>query len=248
MGLLLARGFAPPVSITGGGGSNGAGRVTTRMHRSTTRRERLPAAPRRDPAGRVGALGWDPVTVRRLSSIHARRSCSWPRLPRVSWGGEEFAVLLGGRSLAESFLVLEAARAAVAREPSAVRARLRPRKKPREPRAKRRRQDEVITVSIGAAESTGRRSSLEQVIRAADQALTVAAPPRCCAAGRGRYRGVLPVPHGSAAPRLRAWRRVPQCTVLRTRPSEPDRVRSSGGAHDLVRLLVATPRAGGTAS
>jgi diguanylate cyclase (GGDEF)-like protein len=87
------------------------------------------------------------------------------------YGGEEFAVLLAGRSLADSLSLLEKARAAVASEPFAIRAKLRPRKKPKEPRPKRRRRQENLTVSIGAAEPAGRHSSPEQVIKAADQAL-----------------------------------------------------------------------------
>jgi diguanylate cyclase (GGDEF)-like protein len=87
------------------------------------------------------------------------------------YGGEEFAVVLPGRPLRDSAPLLEHARLAVAHERFAVRARLRPHTKPPQPRARGRRTEETLTVSIGAAESTGRESSPAEVVRAADQAL-----------------------------------------------------------------------------
>ncbi|HEX9582466.1 MAG TPA: GGDEF domain-containing protein, partial [Gemmatimonadales bacterium] len=86
------------------------------------------------------------------------------------YGGEEFAALLPGTTLAEALPRLEAARAAVARAPFAVRGRVRPRKKPRRTRTRRPHGEETLTVSIGAAEA-GTKQVAADVIRAADQAL-----------------------------------------------------------------------------
>jgi diguanylate cyclase (GGDEF)-like protein len=87
------------------------------------------------------------------------------------YGGEEFAVLFKGASCATCLPLLERAREAVARDPFAIRRRLRPRARPRKPRTRGRRPEEIITVSIGVAEHGGKLERAEDVIRAADQAL-----------------------------------------------------------------------------
>ncbi len=87
------------------------------------------------------------------------------------YGGEEFAVLFAGAPKETCLPLLERAREAVAGDAFTVRRRLRPRSKPRNPRSRGRHQEEVITVSIGAAERDRRLEKAEDVIRAADQAL-----------------------------------------------------------------------------
>ncbi|HEU5358873.1 MAG TPA: GGDEF domain-containing protein [Gemmatimonadales bacterium] len=88
------------------------------------------------------------------------------------YGGEEFTLLLPGRSLTDAAPVLEGARAAVEATTFTLRAPDRPRRRPRKGKAKKRGGSEVVavTVSIGAAEPTaGDRATA--VLEAADQAL-----------------------------------------------------------------------------
>lgn len=87
------------------------------------------------------------------------------------YGGEEFAVLLAGRSLQDSLPLLEQAREAVSRHPFTARGWLRSRQPLAKPQAGRPRKQETITVSIGAAERGGRDSTPEEIIQAADKAL-----------------------------------------------------------------------------
>jgi diguanylate cyclase (GGDEF)-like protein len=88
------------------------------------------------------------------------------------YGGEEFAILFPGRSIAEVLPALNEVREAVADTGFTVRRRLRPRKKPDAPRTSRSTRSQVsITISIGAAAAGGRLKRPEQVIQAADKAL-----------------------------------------------------------------------------
>lgn len=106
-----------------------------------------------------------------LRTVATRLTEELPQSTVYRYGGEEFAVLFAGAGQADCLLLLEGARDAVAREPFTVRRRLRPRNKPAKPRAKSRRRQETITVSIGVAERDKRLARAEDVIRAADQAL-----------------------------------------------------------------------------
>jgi diguanylate cyclase (GGDEF)-like protein len=106
-----------------------------------------------------------------LRTVATRLARSLPEGAVYRYGGEEFAVLFGGARCDSCLPLLERAREAVAGEPFAVRRRLRPRKKPKNPRTRGRRQEETLTVSIGAAERGGKLGKAEDVIRAADQAL-----------------------------------------------------------------------------
>jgi diguanylate cyclase (GGDEF)-like protein len=89
------------------------------------------------------------------------------------YGGEEFAVLFPGKSAEEAEPHLEALRRAIADHPFAVRGPARPAKKPkgRKPRPSGGVQRLKVTVSLGVAGRTDRRSHPEQVMRAADLAL-----------------------------------------------------------------------------
>jgi len=106
-----------------------------------------------------------------LRTVATRLAEALPEGTVYRYGGEEFAVLFGGASCDTCLPLLERAREAVAREPFAIRRRLRPRKKPAKPRPKNRRHEETITVSMGVAERDRRLGKAEDVIRAADQAL-----------------------------------------------------------------------------
>ncbi len=106
-----------------------------------------------------------------LRTVATRLAESLPEGKVYRYGGEEFAVLFGGASRDTCLPLLERAREAVAREPFTIRRRLRPRKKPAKPRAKSRRHEETITVSIGVAERDKRLGKADDVISAADQAL-----------------------------------------------------------------------------
>lgn len=105
-----------------------------------------------------------------LRTVATRLADALPEGTVYRYGGEEFAVLFPGASRETIVPLLERAREAVAREPFTVRRRLRPRKKPAKPHAKKRRQ-ETITVSMGVAQRDQRLEKAEDVIRAADQAL-----------------------------------------------------------------------------
>lgn len=90
------------------------------------------------------------------------------------YGGEEFALLFPGKGVEEILPELERLREAVEETRFTLRGRLRPRRKPEQPKdgggGKRRRQV-AITVSIGAAERNHRHAKPDQVIQAADRAL-----------------------------------------------------------------------------
>ncbi|HEV2291669.1 MAG TPA: GGDEF domain-containing protein [Gemmatimonadales bacterium] len=88
------------------------------------------------------------------------------------YGGEEFTLLLPGRSLEDAASALEGARAAVEATTFTLRAPDRPRRRPRQGKAKKRSGSEVVavTISIGAAEPAA-GDLPASVLEAADQAL-----------------------------------------------------------------------------
>ncbi len=99
------------------------------------------------------------------------------------YGGEEFTLLFPDKRLKEALPHLEAVREAVAATRFLLRAPDRPKKKPRKPRASSAQKEVRVTVSIGAAEPSGRHPSPADVMVAADKALY-----RAKEAGRNRVR------------------------------------------------------------
>ena len=88
------------------------------------------------------------------------------------YGGEEFTILLPGKSAAEAMLHLEGVRKAVEQTRFIIRARNRPRSKPEDPKKIRGSRRKVkITVSIGVAERNEKYANPGQVVKAADKAL-----------------------------------------------------------------------------
>jgi diguanylate cyclase (GGDEF)-like protein len=111
------------------------------------------------------------------------------------YGGEEFAVLFAGRSAPSAVEALEQLRVSVAARVFSIRSRTRPRKKPDKPVPPRAPSERVtLTVSIGAAISSGPGAKPDEVLRAADQALYRAK-------GKGRNR--VEVTGGLGSPRAR---------------------------------------------
>jgi len=106
-----------------------------------------------------------------LRTVATRLREALPEAEVFRYGGEEFAVLFGGRPAEDCRPMLEAAREAVAAEQFTVRRRVRPRKKPAKPKSRRSQPQETITVSLGLAQADRRHRSAEEVIAAADQAL-----------------------------------------------------------------------------
>lgn len=106
-----------------------------------------------------------------LRTVASRVAEALPDAEVFRYGGEEFAALFAGRSVEECLPLLEGAREAVGGDKFTVRGRLRPKKKPAQPRRGRRRQQETITVSIGAAERDAKHSTAAEVVQAADKAL-----------------------------------------------------------------------------
>jgi diguanylate cyclase (GGDEF)-like protein len=99
------------------------------------------------------------------------------------YGGEEFALLFPGRTVAECLPDLEALRRDVASGDFTIRRRLRPRRRPAAVKAASTRQHVTVTVSIGVAEPDSRHQTPDLVIQAADQALY-----RAKDAGRNRVQ------------------------------------------------------------
>jgi diguanylate cyclase (GGDEF)-like protein len=86
------------------------------------------------------------------------------------YGGEEFTLVFPDRSVAEVAPELERLRAEIAGARFATRRRLRPRRKPAQPRARRSASHLTVTVSIGAAGPDAGRTP-DAVLKAADRAL-----------------------------------------------------------------------------
>ncbi|MFI5234793.1 MAG: diguanylate cyclase [Gemmatimonadales bacterium] len=102
----------------------------------------------------------------------AQHLAAAPGMRAFRSGGEEFTLLVPGRSLPEALPLLEEARAAVAAAAFTLRGPDRPRRRPRAdtPPKLRRSQAVTVTVSIGAAEP-GEGDPPRAVLAAADQAL-----------------------------------------------------------------------------
>lgn len=114
------------------------------------------------------------------------------RLARVTgggrafrYGGEEFTVLFPERSVDESRPALEELRRAVAQSSFTLRGKDRPRKKPKTPRRRNTDPKQLsVTVSIGAAQPSGRAATPDAVVKEADRALY-----RAKEGGRNRVEG-----------------------------------------------------------
>ncbi len=88
------------------------------------------------------------------------------------YGGEEFAVLFPGVSIADARDAIEQLRAAVAEREFSIRSPKRPRKKPERPiRSGKPVQRVTLTISAGLAERTLKNPDSGAVLRAADAAL-----------------------------------------------------------------------------
>ena len=100
------------------------------------------------------------------------------RLAKVSnggrafrYGGEEFAILFPGEPVEECLAELETLRRSVEDSKFTIRRRLQRRKPGKGSNGGKARPQIKVTVSIGAAESNGRREAPEHVVQAADRAL-----------------------------------------------------------------------------
>jgi len=88
------------------------------------------------------------------------------------YGGEEFAVLFPGKTAEECLPALEELRAVVEESRFTLRGRLRPRKKPDDPKSSgKKRRQLSITVSIGVSEHDDAAVTPDKVVQAADRAL-----------------------------------------------------------------------------
>ncbi|UCC73852.1 MAG: GGDEF domain-containing protein [Gemmatimonadota bacterium] len=88
------------------------------------------------------------------------------------YGGEEFGIIFDGKRVEDCQPHLEKLRATIAGRVFTIRGAFRPRKKPDEPKqSKKPRKTLKITVSIGGADSTDPKETVEDVVKAADQCL-----------------------------------------------------------------------------
>ncbi len=87
------------------------------------------------------------------------------------YGGEEFAILFPNKDKNHCYNHLEDLRKDIEKQQFTVRGKKRPKKKPKIPVFFRRAKNEKITVSIGVAQSSEKLSDVQQVIKAADNAL-----------------------------------------------------------------------------
>lgn len=106
-----------------------------------------------------------------LRAVAGRLREALPEAEVFRYGGEEFSILFAGRSTEHCLPMLEAAREAVAADEFTVRRRVRPRKKPAQPKSRGSQTRETITVSVGVAQADRQHRSAEEVIAAADRAL-----------------------------------------------------------------------------
>ncbi len=88
------------------------------------------------------------------------------------YGGEEFTIVFSGRSVKETFKIVDNLRRTIAKNPFVIRSKKRPRKKPENLKSVPRSGKKVtIKVSIGMAERCERYPTPHEVIKAADKAL-----------------------------------------------------------------------------
>lgn len=99
------------------------------------------------------------------------------------YGGEEFAVLFPSKGIEDALPALERLRATIEDTPFRLRSPDRPPTRPKRPTRRKRSGEVGVTVSIGVAERDCRTVSVEDVIKAADQALY-----RAKRGGRNRVR------------------------------------------------------------
>ena len=100
------------------------------------------------------------------------------------YGGEEFAIVFAGKNVDEALPHLERIRLDVEQTRFTIRGRLRPRRRPDQPKPRKKAsRDVAITVSIGVAARSARYANPDQVIKAADRALYAAKQD-----GRNRVR------------------------------------------------------------
>lgn len=97
------------------------------------------------------------------------------------YGGEEFTLLLPGMNNKAARKYLEEVRVAVEQSAFHLRSKERPKKKPKNKAAKLKSKSVKVTISIGSAESTGKKAKPEEVMKSADEALY-----RAKEAGRNR--------------------------------------------------------------
>lgn len=87
------------------------------------------------------------------------------------YGGEEFAIVFSGKDLDDALPHLEKVREAIAQSDFSIRGKNRPKKKPEVIKPAGKTKKVSVTVSIGAAEKSPRRSNAQEVLTAADKAL-----------------------------------------------------------------------------
>jgi len=88
------------------------------------------------------------------------------------YGGEEFTIVFSGRSVKETYKIVDNLRRTIAKNPFVIRSKKRPRKKPENLKSVPRSEKKVtIKVSIGVAERCDRYPTPQEVMKAADKAL-----------------------------------------------------------------------------